>query len=192
MLDVATFVDGHGWDFGESIWPVVYGSLANAVTTLTVAVKVHVGTDRAVDWELVVDRKELVRDNRSQEKKTYLFPIDTKPCNLGIEIREVPSLQQWIVAESNTRYDMTRTKRNLLCLRKVLIDNPVKHHLPNRLNGHKLFRPDLGSIEDIEGELMFVCLWNDLHSECPFRIGTSLDSLVEVFTVEIGILTADL
>ena len=44
---------------------------------------------------------------------THLFPVDSQPGNLRVEVRKVSTLEQWIVAEAYTRHDVTSTERDL-------------------------------------------------------------------------------
>ena len=74
---------------------------------------------------------------------------------MSIEVAEVPSLQERIVAESDAGDDMASAEGDLLCLGEKFVHATIQGHFPNILNGHEFFRPDLGRVENVKLELVF-------------------------------------
>ena len=93
----------------------------------------------------------------------------SKPLQLSIEIREVPTMQQRIVAEIYSRRHVLRTKRNLLGFREEIIDIPVKRHRTDQANRNVLFGDELGRIEMIERQLVSGFLIEQLDAQVPNR-----------------------
>ena len=148
-----------------TIRPIVDMGMGNCMPHLTIAVRIHDRTDWAVDWQLL--------------------PVDAQPSDLSVKVREVPPLQERVIAKADTWDNMTSAERHLFRLREELIDGPVKSHFADDLERHKLLRPNLCSVEDVEFEIMLPCLRNDLDTKLPLRIGSSVDSLFKVFSVEV-------
>ena len=57
---------------------------------------------------------------------SYLFPVYPQPGDLGVKIREVSTLKQWVVAETYARYDVTGTKGGLFNFREKLLHLAVE------------------------------------------------------------------
>ena len=101
----------------------------------------------------------------------------SKPLQLSIEIREVPTMQQRIVAEIYSRRHVLRTKRNLLGFREEIIDIPVKRHRTDQTNRNVLFGDELGRIEMIERQLVSGFLIEQLDAQIPNRKIPSLNRI---------------
>ena len=80
---------------------------------------------------------------------------------------------------------MGGTERDLLGLREELVNGLVENHLTDDLQRNELLGPDLGSVEDVEVEVMFIRFGDDLNAELPLGICARLDGLLKVFAVEI-------
>lgn len=116
---------------------------------------------------------------------TNLLPVYAETRNLRIEIRKLTSLEERIVANSNTGNEMACTERDLLCLGEVLIDSLIEYHLSDRLERHQLLWPNFRRIKNVKLELVLICLWNDLYGKCPLWWSTVLNRFVQVLPVEI-------
>ncbi len=69
----------------------------------------------------------------------YLMKIrTTQPYQLRIRVRKQSTLQQRIIRKIDPRNNMPRMKCHLLGFGKEIIWIPVKRHLSNNLNRHKL------------------------------------------------------
>jgi hypothetical protein len=93
---------------------------------------------------------------------TYLFPIGAEPALLRVEITEVPSLQKRIVAETDPGNDVASAEGDLLRLSEVLVHAAIQNELPDVLDWDELLWPDLCRVKDVEIELMFPKLGQDL------------------------------
>ncbi|MNO99261.1 hypothetical protein D3C76_910270 [compost metagenome] len=121
-----------------------------------VALVVVVGRDGAVDRDLVEVRP-------------------AQPAQLRVGIGEQPALQQRVVGEVDTRHDMARAEGNLLDLGKEVVRVAVQHHLAQRGDGYQFFGNDLGRVQQVEVEFVFVCLRHNLHAQFPFGVVTGFD-----------------
>ena len=74
---------------------------------------------------------------------------------------------------------------NLLDLWEEFIDCAVENELSNTLERDILLRPNLGRIENIKIEIVFVFLFNGLDGEGPFGETAVDDSLFQVFSMEV-------
>jgi hypothetical protein len=132
----------------------------------------HDRADRLVNWQLL--------------------PVDTQPGELSVRVGKVTALEKRIVAEPDTGHNVTSAKRNLLSLSKELIGVPVQLQFTNIPDGHKLFRPHLGGVKDIEIKIVLVGFRDDLNTELPLGKRAALDSHPEILAMEIGILASNL
>lgn len=134
---------------------------------VSVAVVVHNGADRPVDRELL--------------------KVDTDPTQLSVLVTEVPSLKQRIIRESNAWRNVSSTESDLLGLREILVRVAIQFKLADVLNGHKLFGPDLGGVEYVKFELVFLAFRNYLHTKVPPRVGLGLDGLPEICRANVSV-----
>jgi len=72
-----------------------------------------------------------------------------------------------------------------------LVDNTVQNKFADNLEGDKIFRPNLGGVENVEFKVMLVRLRNSLNAEFPLGGTAVLDGLVEILAMEVGILSAN-
>lgn len=115
----------------------------------------------------------------------HLFPVNSQSRNLGIEVREVSSLQKRVVAETNSGNNVRRAERHLLGLGEVLVNSAVEHHFADFLERDEFLRPYLRRVKNVKIEIVFVFLGNGLNGKCPFCRATVVDSFLEVFAMEI-------
>lgn len=87
---------------------------------------------------------------------------------------------------------MRSAKCNLLSLREKLIDVTVELHLADVADWEYILGPDLGSIEDVEVELILAGFWADLDTEFPGWIGALLDCVPEVAAMEVRVISCEL
>lgn len=95
------------------------------------------------------------KKNAADKKSSYLFPIGAESTLLGVEITEVPSLQERIVAEPDPGNDVAGAESDLLRLGKEFVHATIQGHFPDVLDGDELFWPDLGRIENVKVEFVF-------------------------------------
>ena len=172
VLEVTALLVGGGRAGVEAVGVVVDGTTGDGVAHGTVAVEVHDRADRAVDGKLL--------------------EVDTETRDLGIEVREVAALEKRVIGEANAVNDVASAEGDLLGLGEELVGVAVELHLTNVADGDQVLGPDLGSIENIEIELVLILLGNGLDTKLPLGVGTVLDGLPEIFAMEIGILTSQL
>lgn len=97
-----------------------------------------------------------------------------------------------VLRKEKTGVRSTRFDSDESCSFAHLVDVSVQLHGSDVLNGDELLGPDLGSVEHVEGELVLVLLRDDLDSELPSRVGSSIDGVVEISSVEVRILSVEL
>ena len=73
---------------------------------------------------------------------------------LRIEIGEVTSLKQRVVAEVNSWHDILRAKCDLLSLGKEIIDAAIKHQPADYSDRDLFFGNELGRIQYVEREFL--------------------------------------
>ena len=110
-----------------------------------------------------------------------------KPLQLGVEVREIPSLQQRIVAEVDARNDIAGVERHLLGLGEEIVDAAVQHEPPDDSNRDLLLGNDLGRVEHIEVEGIGEIIVEELKPELPLRIIAQLDRVPEIAAMEVRI-----
>ncbi|VTZ63650.1 conserved hypothetical protein [Sinorhizobium medicae] len=115
-----------------------------------------------------------------------------EPLQLGVQIGEVASLQQWIVAEVDAGRDVLRHEGDLLGFGEEILRHAIEHQPADRLRRQHLLGDDLGWIEDVEIELVGEVLIEELHMQFPFRKVAGLDGLPHIAPVEVRIGAVDL
>ncbi len=103
-----------------------------------------------------------------------------EPRQLGVGVREQTSLQQRVIREIDSRHKVTRVESDLFRLREKIVRVAVERHLPDSPHGHQFFRNQFGGIQQIEIELVFVLLLNNLHSQFPFWEVSILDGFPQI------------
>lgn len=161
-------LDFYGRTGVEAVGPVVHRSLGDLVPHLAVAVVVHDGADRAVDRQL--------------------FPVDSQPRDLGVEVGEVAALEERVVGEVDAGHDVAGAEGDLLGLGEELVDVAVELQFADDAQRDLVLGPDLGGVEDVELEVVLALLGDDLDREVPFRVDLVVDGLHEVLAVEIRVL----
>ena len=143
----------------------------DVLLAFTIALMVVKGTGRAVDRNL----REVGPD----------------ALDLGINIGKKTTLEEWVVGEINSGNDVARMKGDLLGLGKEIVRIAVEYHLSNALDGNQLFRNELGGVQKVEIEFVFVPFLDDLNAEFPFWKIAAFNCLPEVASVEIGVFSGD-
>ena len=77
-----------------------------------------------------------------------------EPLELGVQVGEVPALQQRVVGEVDAGHDVLRAERHLLGLGEEVVHHAVEHQPADQPHRHLLLRDDLGGIEHVELELV--------------------------------------
>lgn len=171
VVEVAALLWLGWWDHGFPVRPVVDGTPGYFVPELSVAVVVHDGTDGPVYRQLL--------------------PVDAEARELGIEVGEVPPLQERIIREPDTGNDMCCAEGSLFGLREVFVDILVELQLANVSDGKQFFRPDFRGVENVEVEFVLAALGTHLDAEFPGRVDAHVDRGVEVLAVEVRILASE-
>lgn len=92
-----------------------------------------------------------------------------KPFQLGVEIGEVPALQQRIIAEVDARRHVLGHEGDLLGLGEEVVGHAVKHQPSDRLRLQYFLGDDLCRVEDVEVEAVGKVLVEQLYLQFPFR-----------------------
>ena len=79
-------------------------------------------------------------------------------ADLRIRVREQTPLQQRIVREIDARHDMPRMERHLFGFGEEVVRVAIERHLADDLHRHQFFRNQLGRIEQVEVEVVFILL----------------------------------
>lgn len=83
-----------------------------------------------------------------------LAEIDPNPRNLSVEVGEVPACQQRVIGKVHTGDDMLSAKGDLLNFGKVVCRCTVQCECADVLHGDKVFRDELGRVEQVKVELV--------------------------------------
>ena len=90
-----------------------------------------------------------------------------KPLQLGVEVREVPSLKQRIVGEVDTRNDIAGMECDLLGLGEEIVDATVKHQPADDPDRDLFLGDDLGRVEHVEVESIGELVVEELQALAP-------------------------
>ena len=135
----------------------------------------------------------VVVDRCNRRVNRNLVKVRTaKTRQLGVEIRMVAPHQQRVVCEIDARNNVLRAKCHLLGFSKEVVGVAVQYHPANRLDRNEFFGNQFGGIQNVEAELLGLRFGKNLHAQFPFRIGTRLDTLPQIATVEIRISAGNL
>ena len=115
-----------------------------------------------------------------------------QPLELGVEVGEVPALQQRIVGEVDTRHDVLGTERHLLGLGEEVVHHPVQDQPPDPADRDLLLGNDLGRVQDVEREPVGELVVEQLQPELPLGKVSLVDGIPQVAAVEVGVGTVDL
>lgn len=112
--------------------------------------------------------------------------------SLGVLVREVPSGQERIAGKVHTRHNVLGAEGDLLDFGKVVYGVSVEGQSTDPLNGDQVLGNELGRVEQVEVEFVLVFLLDQLDTKIPLGVGASLDSVIEISSVEVGILAGEL
>lgn len=155
----------------------------------TIALIVSEGTDRLVDGDM--------------------GEVDTDSGDLSVEVTEVTAGEKRVVAEIHTRNDVRRAESHLLDLGEIVDGISVQGKCSDVLDGYKILGDKLGGVQKVEVKLynepkifdeiicqtthlMLILFLNDLNPELPLRVSSSLNGIVQISTVEVGVLSIEL
>lgn len=172
IIDIPTFFDRRWGNSAVAVGPIVDFTLVDYVLALAVALVVHNRADGSVDGKLL--------------------PIDAKSGELRVEVREIPALEKRVVREPDSRNNVAGTECHLLGLREVLVNVAVELELANVSNRYLFFRPDLGSVKNIELKVILLRFSKSLNAELPPGILARANSVIEVLPMEVRVLSTDL
>jgi hypothetical protein len=103
-----------------------------------------------------------------------LGEIGADPAKLGVDVGEETSLQQPVIGKIDPRDHVTGVKRHLLGLGEIVLRVAIEGQLSDAPNRDELFGNELGGVEEIEVELEFVLLLDNLQAQFPFGIVAAL------------------
>jgi hypothetical protein len=83
-------------------------------------------------------------------------------------------LQQPVIRKIDPRDHVTGVKRHLLGLGEIVLRVAIEGQLSDAPNRDELFGNELGGVEEIEVELEFVLLLDNLQAQFPFGIVAAL------------------
>ena len=111
-----------------------------------------------------------------------------QPGELGVQVGEQASLQQWVVGGVDAGDDVPEVEGHLLGLGEEVDRVGVEGQQPHRLHRHQLLRHHLGRVEQVDPlEHLVGAVRHDLDAELPLREGAGLDRVGEVAAVEVGV-----
>jgi len=171
IIDIPTFFDGRWGNSAVAVGPVVDLALVDYVLTLAVALVIHNRADRTVDGKLL--------------------PIYAKSGELRVEVGEIPALEKRVVRKANPRNNVAGAECHLLGLGEVLVNIAVELQLANVSDWYLFLRPDLGSVKNVEFEVILLRFFESLNAELPLRILARADRVIEVLPVEVGVLSTN-
>ena len=165
--------DLHRTTAAQRVRPIGHATPIDRLAMHAIALVVVQRTQRPVDRDLVKVRASEARQ-------------------LGIGVREQSAGQQRVVAEIDAGHDVAGVKGDLLGLGEVVVDIAVQGHLADPLHRHHFLGNQLGGVQQVEREAVFVFLGHDLHAEFPFREIAIVDRVPQVAAMEVRILSGDL
>jgi len=131
------------------------------------------------------------RGNRPVDRHlTEICPVKT--VELCVQVRKQSPLQQRIVAEINAWHHVPGMEGGLLGLGEEIVWIAIERQLPDALDWHQLFGPDLRGVQDVERESHFVRFIDNLDSELPLGETALVDRVPEITAQPIGVLAAKL
>lgn len=110
-----------------------------------------------------------------------------EPDELGVQVGEVPGLEQRVVGEVDAGHHVGGAEGDLLGLGEEVVRVAVEHHAADGSYGDLLLRDDLRGVEEVEVECVLVLLGYELHAQLPLGVLVSLDGVPEVAAVEVGV-----
>ena len=117
---------------------------------------------------------------------------EPSPAELGIEIGEQPSLQQWILAEINAGNDVTGAECDLLCLGEEIVRIAIEGHFADHFNRHDLLGDELRGVQHIEGQRVRRRLVENLKTQLELGKVAAGDRFEQVTAMEVGVRGANL
>ncbi|MNV50508.1 hypothetical protein D3C71_1425230 [compost metagenome] len=87
---------------------------------------------------------------------------------------------------------MPGAEGNLLGFGEEVVRVAVQHHLAQRRDGHQFFGDQLGRVENVEIEGVFIFFFDDLHPQLPFRVVADLNRLPQITPMVVGVLSRKL
>ena len=172
VVGVTPFFRFGWWDSTMTVGPIIHLALMDHMLALAITLVVHNRANWTIYWQLL--------------------PVDAKPRKLSIKVREIATLQQWVIGEADAWHDVGCAEGHLLSLRKVLIDIPVEFKLSNVSNRHLFLRPHLGGIEDVEFKIVLLRFFEGLDTEFPLGKDAVANGFVKIHAMEVWVLSTDL
>ena len=77
----------------------------------------------------------------------------TQAFELGIEIRKVAALQQWVIAEVDAWHDILGAEGDLFGFGEKVVDTSIEHQPAHFAYWKQFFRNEFGGVEHVEGEI---------------------------------------
>ncbi len=166
---------------------------------------------RGFFWPAAVDRVRLVRgttlidggavlrvtlavvERRHRTVDRQLMEVrPAESADLRVGVGEQSTLQQRVIGKVDAWHDVARAESDLLGFREEVVRVAVQGHFAQRRNRNDFLGDDLGRVEDVEVEVVFVLFFDDLHAQLPFRVVAHLDRFPQVATMVVGVFTGEL
>jgi len=80
---------------------------------------------------------------------------------------------------------MASAKCDLLDLWKIFVDHLIEDEFADIMKRYKVLRPDFRGIQNIEVEVVFVLLLDDLDGKRPFGIAFGGNCFFKIFSMEV-------
>ena len=116
----------------------------------------------------------------------------TKAALLGVQVREKPTLQQWVICESYPPQNIGWAVSNLFGLREEIVRPPIENHPTYHPHRNLFFRNDLGRVQHIKVKTGSELLVKKLQAKLPLGKITSVDCLKQVAALKVRISAGDL
>ena len=108
--------------------------------------------------------------------------------DLGVDVGEQPHLQQRVVRDVDAGHQVAGVEHHLLHLGEEVGGAAVERHRADDLDWAELLGDDLGGVEQVDAlEGFVVAVRHHLHAEVVGRVGAGVDRVVQVATVEVGV-----
>ena len=120
-----------------------------------------------------------------------LVVVGADTVALGIRVGEDPGHQHFVWADADTGHGVGRRKRGLLDLREEVLRVAVERVGADHDQRIVRLRPDLGEVEGVETVGLRLFVRHHLHVNVPRGEIASVDRVMEVATVVVGIRSGD-
>ncbi len=87
-----------------------------------------------------------------------------EPFELRVGVGKKPSLQQRVVGKIQSGNQVTQVESHLLGFGEVVVGVAIEGHFTDRHHGHQFLGNELGRVQQVEIEFVFVFFLHDLNA----------------------------